>query len=215
MLLLQEIMIHGGIYAPGGLGHGRCLKTLYLTMNTNILTYLNILLIFLLLTIYTLIKRDIDKYRLKTISKEAYYIYIIALTIIATIAALILFFLNEPQFNYRLDKEHAINLLNKMGRSQMEYYSKNGKFAESFMELGYSDYDLNSGFTFYLDNDRLTRTTPFTMPQYILIEKSKIYAVFNSREGNDVISVDYKGKIDILDDANIWPILEPKWHEWK
>ena len=56
------------------------------------------------------------------------------------------------------------------------------------------------------------------LPQYINTNNNRIYAITcytMKKQDCDILSVDYYGNIDIIDSVDVWPLPEPKWHEWK
>ena len=125
--------------------------------------------------------------------------------------------------NYDNNRAKAISTLADISQRQQKYYLKHRDFATKFMDLGLDNQDFdNCRYIFFMNNDVSFKKGPVTkyidVPQYIKFNEDRIYAITcykMEKPDCDILSADYYGNIDIIESINVWPLPEPKWHEWK
>jgi len=147
------------------------------------------------------------------------YIELPGLFAILVLCASFFHYISTTLFNLEIQRDKTVISLREMARKQEHLHEENGRYALSFKELGYESQGLKSNYTFYLNGDEIHKYHRYDLPNYIKNDNLHIYAVFaapwDPSFGEDVLSVDFKGNIILIESIKFWPLPEPKWHKWK
>jgi hypothetical protein len=104
--------------------------------------------------------------------------------------------------------------------SQQQFSRLNGRYAKTFKELGYASGGKvlhNSSYVFLLANDKICprEDCKLILPIWLRRDDYHIFAIDQYGGEYDILSTDFNCKMEIYQSFDIWPLPEPKWHEFK
>lgn len=119
-------------------------------------------------------------------------------------------------------RNHAFKNLKQMVNEQQIFYREHARYSESFKGLGYGLPEpgtnvikgIGSRYSYYMANDCMNpggMTEKWSDCFSSKMEDRHIYAAYSIKYfGRDVISIDFNGKIEIIESFDFWPLPIPE-----